>query len=133
PFNTCHSDKKIGIISGTDNRVQILDLLRQIVNTDTPSYGALATIFDGVTAATYGSAATPQHAKGLLAGFGAAIKNQLDDPISQYDQHAQLVFRIRAQLGAPVNDFSILINSMAGAPNDRPTASINATFEHKRK
>jgi len=133
PYNTCHSDAKIGIVSGTDNRPEILGLLTQIFNTDLAGYDALADAFDTVTAQTYQTASVDQHAKNFLSGVKNFIRNSFDDPHTQYDKHAQLVFRIRDQHGAPINDFSIFFNSLGGDQNDRPTQIINGLFEDKHK
>lgn len=133
PYETCHGDAKLGIVSGSQNRDEILGLIQQIVNTDEAGYEALADVFDAASAATYARVGQPQHSTNILSGLTSLIKNALDPVQAQYDPHAQLVFRLRDQRGQPVPDYSIFFNSMGGDATGGNSQLINELFEDKHK
>jgi hypothetical protein len=132
PYGTDHSDRsgQNGIVDGTKNRTAVLPLVELALQATSATYAGLVSDFQTATDQTYESVAKPQHAQGVLAFLANAIKSVFD-PYSQYDPHAQVVFRLRDQYGAPVNDYSIFFNSFGG--DDTPNRLINDLFEDQHQ
>ncbi len=132
PYNTDHSDmeRRSGIVSGSDNRDQVLPLVRAALSATPDNYASLVEVFDAETRATYDRVRTPEHDASILARVEDAFKKALYSPKVHYDPHAQVVVRVRDQLERPVNDFSVFFNSFDGGP---PDAIIDDLFEDRHK
>lgn len=100
-YETAHYGKENGIVSGSANRDYVMPLINQALTTDhdESEYSQRVIDFDAERQRTFEKA------------------GRLDDdsynwnPQSQYEGHAQLIFRIRDQFGVAVNDFDINLNS----------------------
>lgn len=135
PYQTSHGDmkKRTSIVSGSENRTVIMELIRVAVNVNNDAqYRAAADQFDQVTDEAYTRMTERDHKKGLLRGFGQAIKRALHSPEAQYDPHSQLVFRLRDQHGQPVRDFNINLNSRGGS-GANPRVSVNQLMQDTHK
>ncbi|OQX62561.1 MAG: hypothetical protein B5M56_06160 [Desulfococcus sp. 4484_241] len=111
-FETSHSGEKTGIVSGKENRGEVMPLVKAALETppDHDSYLAAGKLFAKAHASTFKRA--------------AVLKKQFTDwePRKQYEAHAQLIFRIRDQNGAPVEHFDIYLRS-------RPSAQAETRLE----
>jgi hypothetical protein len=140
PYNTTHSDaaNKTAVVSGVDNRSQILPLLETALNCTRDEYGQGIYLepFDELTRSTYSSIGKPGHKSNFFANVVAAVEKAFGDPRKQYDKHSQVVFRVRDQSGQPVEHFSIFFNSFGGGKEGgsvEPTSIINELFEDRHK
>ncbi|MCB1187434.1 hypothetical protein KDL29_09740 [bacterium] len=133
PYATNHSDKdrKGAIVSGDDNREDVLSLIRSALAATPDNYADRIAEFDATTARTYERVSHEEHSKGLLAGVYRAIRNAVSNPEGQYDAHSQLVIRVTDQFGMPVNNFSVYFNSYGG--DSSPDQLINRLFEDKHR
>jgi hypothetical protein len=138
PYCCAHSTQEMGIVSGTQTRKEVLELIRQALNcTDESTHAAVATRFSEMTDQTYAKAAAQDEhllsLKGLFAGAEKFVKDFLHTPQAQYDRHAQVSVRVRDQHGNPINDCSIHLNSFGGGA--QPGILINELFEdtHQNK
>lgn len=104
-FETAHFGEKIGIVNGTENRTQILPLIKQALQTpyNLNAYRETARVFDKATSDTFSEAAKLK--EGIFEGILGWNKQE------QYEGHAQLIFRLRDQFGNPVENFDITIKS----------------------
>lgn len=100
-FETAHFGDDIGIVTGSKNRDQIIPLIKRALATpyDETAYGEAARAFEAARQSTY------QRASKLRSGALEWNKQ------SQYEGHAQLIFRLRDQFGADIEDFDITIKS----------------------
>jgi len=110
-FETTHTGKEQGIVSGTDNRDEVLPLIEQAIRTpyDGEVYAQVAADWRGHTQETQRRAAEELEWKPL-------------DWYRQgeYEGHSQLIVRIRDQFGADVEHHDITFKSIEDA--DRPKA-----------
>ncbi|MDY6824831.1 MAG: hypothetical protein SWH68_13695 [Thermodesulfobacteriota bacterium] len=101
PYETAHSGDKIGIVKGRKTRGEIMPLVRAALQTPPDRAAYLKT----------GELFTKAHNRTFQRA--AKLKRELTewDPQSQYEGHAQLIFRVNDQHGNPVEDFDIFLNS----------------------
>jgi len=100
-YETAHYGSDIGIVSGTDNREDVMRLIKSALTTpyDSQAYQKTAEIFKSENANTFLRAA------------------QLDKTLfewnkqKQYEGHVQLIFRLKDQFGNAVEHFDITIKS----------------------
>jgi len=130
PYQTAHSDKKVGIVYGRDTREEVLDLICRALNCPLSDYESVAAYYDAATERTYDRVRDPDHAELFRRGFGRfieAVRSLWRNPRGQYDRHAQVIVRVRDQNGKPVKNCSINFNSYRG---DRtPDTLINTLVE----
>lgn len=100
-YETAHFGDKIGIVTGSRNRKQIVPLVAAALSTpyDETQYAKTAEIFENARQNTFKRAAR-------LRSSALEWNKQ-----SQYEGHAQLIFRLRDQFGAEIEDFDINIRS----------------------
>lgn len=100
-FETAHFGGDIGIVTGSENRAEILPLVKTAIATsgDESDYASAGSVFEAARIETFEKAANLK--SGLLEWNKQA----------QYEGHAQLIFRLRDQFGAPIKDFDITIRS----------------------
>ena len=111
PFETAHYGAELGIVAGTTNRDEILPLVAAALATspatreETPgslsAYEQLGDQFRQATEQTFVRA--------------AQLPREITDwnPQSQYEGHAQVIFRLRDQFGATVEHHDITFKSKA--------------------
>ncbi|MGE4489638.1 MAG: hypothetical protein AB7E95_08855 [Kiritimatiellales bacterium] len=101
PYEIAHSGDEIGIVSGEKNRRDIQALIKIALNTprDPAAYAKAEKKFSETRKATFQKA--------------AKLKSRLTEwnPQSQYEGHAQIIFRIRDQDGLPVEHFDVFLHS----------------------
>jgi hypothetical protein len=137
PYCCAHSTEELGIVSGTANREEVLELIREALNCpDHMAQAALAVKFGAQTAKTYDKVRPGthiDHLSGLFDGAKRLVDDFLHSPQAQYDRHAQVSVRVRDQHGNPINDCSIHFNSFGGGT--KPRLLINELFEdtHQNK
>jgi len=120
PFGCAHSGDKMGIVSGSGPKKQVLKLLQLGLEAQPDSWPNLTTAFENETNETYKKALTEE--------APAWWKKWLDDPRAQYDHHAQVVFRLRDQDKRPIPHFDIFFES---AQEDTKARPIQTLFEDK--
>jgi hypothetical protein len=100
-FETAHFDKDIGIVSGTENRTDVMRLLNSALKTpyDRQAYQNVARFFEAENAGTFARAAQ------LRWSIFEWNKQE------QYEGHAQLIFRLKDQFGNAVEHFDITFKS----------------------
>ncbi|MBD5780816.1 hypothetical protein IEN85_15050 [Pelagicoccus sp. NFK12] len=100
-YETAHFGDEIGIVTGSENRDQIVPLVKRAIATpySQTNYAAAVLAFEAARQKTFQRAAK-------LRSSPLEWNKQ-----SQYEGHAQLIFRLRDQFGAPVEDFDITIKS----------------------
>ncbi|MDQ8181177.1 hypothetical protein [Pelagicoccus sp. SDUM812005] len=100
-FETAHFGDKIGIVTGSENRDEIVPLVKRAIATpySQTNYSAAVLAFEAARQKTFQRAAK-------LRSSALEWNKQC-----QYEGHAQLIFRLRDQFGAPVEDFDITIKS----------------------
>lgn len=100
-YETAHFGEKIGIVTGYKNRKQVVSLIATALKTpyDPSQYQATRATFEDAKQKTFQRAAR-------LRSSALEWNKQ-----SQYEGHAQLIFRLRDQFGAEVSDFDINIRS----------------------
>ena len=128
PYETAHGGEKRGIVSGSQNREEVMPLLVDALTAGTTdaAWAQLAKRFDRATEVTRRRAAQTL-APGLVEVF---------DPRAQYDEHCMLTCRLRDQEGNPIEHFDIFFDS-PGSLADPATSSavppgtipINSLFE----
>ncbi|MBC2606998.1 esterase/lipase family protein [Pelagicoccus albus] len=106
-FETAHFGDDIGIVTGSDNRDQIVPLVKRAIATpyNEDAYAETAVAFEKAKKSTFEKA-------GKLRGSTFDWNKQ-----EQYEGHAQLIFRLRDQFGTPVKDFDITIKSTPPGTN----------------
>ncbi len=100
-YETAHFGDKIGIVTGSQNRKEIVPLVKRALATPytKTNYEAAAVAFESARIKTFQRAAQ-------LRSSALEWNKQ-----SQYEGHAQLIFRLRDQFGTEVEDFDITIKS----------------------
>lgn len=100
-YNTAHFGSKIGIVCGSKNRRVLMPLLKRALGTpyDEKSYSKVAEVFEKATLKTFRRVAK---LKGTIFDWNRQ---------SQYEGHAQLIFRLRDQYGESVSSFDITLKS----------------------
>lgn len=120
PFRCAHSGDDMGIVSGARAQKQVLRLIDQALSAQPGTWPGLVSVFERETDSTYDSA--------LEQEAPTWWKKWLDDPRSQYDRHAQVIFRLRDQDLRPVTHFDIFFESPQQDARSRP---IQTLFEDK--
>lgn len=116
-----HSGSDMGIVTGSKPRSQVMKLLSSALTCDRPNWPNRVADFDLETQETYNLAATSQ--------APAWWKKWIEEPRSQYDHHAQVIFRVRDQNGRPIESFDIFFDSVTGRTD--PSLPIGKLFEDK--
>ncbi|MDQ8184889.1 hypothetical protein [Pelagicoccus sp. SDUM812002] len=100
-YETAHFGDKIGIVTGSENRQQIVPLVKRAIATpySETNYASVVVAFEVERQKTFNRAAK-------LRSSAMEWNKQC-----QYEGHAQLIFRLRDQFGTPVSDFDITIKS----------------------
>ncbi|PYP89982.1 MAG: hypothetical protein DMF61_01920 [Blastocatellia bacterium AA13] len=131
PYQCAHSTSEMGIVGGDLPKEDVLKIINLALHCATPvDYKKLIDEFAEITGNTYEQVAHPNHSmslKGIFDHAKQALENYFESPQSQYDKHAQIIFRIRDQNDKPVRDHSIHFNSFGGATHAE--LLINALFE----
>jgi hypothetical protein len=128
PYQCAHSNETVGIIHGTATRKDVLPLIQAALGCSTEvEYAEQAMSFDATTQRAYERVNKPKHNRGLWEGLKDALRNYLDNPQGQYDRHAQLIIRVRDQIGKPLHDSSIHFNSLGG--DQEPEELMSALFQ----
>src|SRR5262245_36047307 len=94
PYACAHSGEKMGIVTGSGPREQVLNLIQKALATGARPAESLA---GSVKAFREESARTYQ--KALTAQAPRWWNKWIQEPRAQYDRHAQLIFRVRDQDG----------------------------------
>ena len=120
PYETAHFGSEIGIVAGSKNRKAVLPLIKIALSTP---YGADA----------YEQAAQ-KFEKARLKTFkraGKLSRRLLEWNVqTQYEGHAQLIFRIRDQFGNGVENFDITFRSRGAAGPER--SQLESMIEDRR-
>ena len=121
-YETAHYGDDIGIVSGKKNRAAVMPLIKAALST---RYGEAAYRKTG-----------ERFASAMAKTFERAAKlksNLIEwDKHSQYEGHAQLVFRLRDQNGNAVEHFDINIRSVQANP-DQPRLERMIEDHHGNK
>jgi len=126
PYACAHSGKKLGIVTGSEPREQVMRLLALALGTPDPggsvaggriSRKASLDLADRVAA--FGKETDLTYRKVREAPVPSLIRRWIDEPRAQYDHHAQIIFRVRDQDGRPVPHFDIFFDSVKGAGTDQ--------------
>lgn len=116
---TCsHSFKRHSIVDGEFTRDQVMPLLETALNATAATYEDCVRIFDETTRETYAEARTLRDPRYLL--FLSKSRQ------NQYDEFAQLIFRVFDQDGLPFKHFNVYLNSYL---DGKPSQIINSLFE----
>jgi hypothetical protein len=106
PYGCAHSGEKMGVVTGSEPREQVLRLLRQALEARPGQGSGRVAAFRQETEETYRRA---------LAGQAPSWwRKWISEPRAQYDPHAQVIFRIRDQDRRPVANFDIFFDSIQG-------------------
>lgn len=130
PYQCAHSGDTTGVVYGSETREQVERLLTAAFLSTPETYAATVKAFANETQITYDKMRMPKHRNGVwgaLKAFGDAVVNQWDNPEAQYDQHAQVIVRVRDQNGRSLKDVSVHFNSLGGS--DQPKELIDRLFE----
>lgn len=121
PYQCAHSGKDRGVMAGKGVRNELLGLLDTALKTRTAAqYRRAAESFQARTEATLRRVAEKLEPR--------VVQGLRNDPRSQYDAHAQLIFRVRDQDGRPVEHFDVYFHSADGCE-----LCITELFEHTHK
>jgi len=109
PYKTSHFGKEVGIVSGENNRGEILSLIKTALLTSygAEAYAVTASLFERHTARTFTRV-------GQLKFRENGWNRQ-----SGYEGHSQLILRIRDQYGEGVNDYDITFRSINPGQKER--------------
>lgn len=119
-FETAHFGEGIGIVSGKENRNEILPLIRIALETpfSSAAYQETVAIFKAASKLTFERAAK----------LPSTILKW--DQQAQYAGHTQLIFRLRDQFGNAVTYFDITFKSVATQPEQ---TSLEEMIEDKHE
>lgn len=106
-YETAHYGEKIGIVSGMENREDVMFLIKTALATpyDKPAYQKAAQIFKDANTRTFERAA---QLKSTILEWNKQ---------EQYEGHAQLIFRLKDQFGNSVEQFDITFKSQTDESN----------------
>jgi len=124
PYGCAHSGEKMGIVTGSQPREQVLRLIRLVLQPDRDpavNRAGLVEAFRAETQETY--------RKVLATQVPSGWRKWLDEPRAQYDHHAQVIFRLRDQDGRPVREFDIFFDSVRGQRD--PSRAMKDLIEDK--
>ncbi|MBU0483668.1 MAG: hypothetical protein KKB30_04045 [Proteobacteria bacterium] len=118
-YETAHFSDKIGIVTGSQNRNEVMPLIK----------AALDTPYDRGTYANTGKVFAKAHANTFLQA--AKLKWRITEwnQQAQYEGHAQIIFRLRDQNGEPVEHFDIFLNSKP--EKNKPQVKLETLIEDK--
>ena len=118
-YETAHFGADIGIVAGTKNRNHVMPLIKAALSTphNIDDYQRTAQKFEAETAKTFARAS---RLKVRLTEWNVQ---------SQYEAHAQLIFRIRDQFGNGVEHFDITFKSKG---NDKNRPRLESMIEDRR-
>ena len=119
PYQCAHSGEDMGVVTGSKPREQVLNLIDLALKTTAGNWSGRVTRFNEATDSTYERARV-----GEAPGFFGRL---VSDQRAQYDNHAQVIFRLRDQDGKPIQHFDIFFNSPMGPGN----ISIGTLIEDK--
>ena len=120
PYRCAHTGESMGIVVGSRPRAQVMRMLRAALEATPETWPGLVALFEDETQKTYAKA---------KEGDGPAWwQKWMNDPRAQYDPHAQVIFRVRDQHGAPVLHYDIFFESAQRTVKSRP---IQTLFEDK--
>ncbi|MDX1566099.1 MAG: hypothetical protein R3236_11865, partial [Phycisphaeraceae bacterium] len=117
PFQCAHSGDEMGVVSGSETRREVLELIDQALKSTRASWTGRVGRFSDRTEANYRKAAeqlAPSWFQGLFY-----------EPRAQYDPHAMVIFRLRDQDGRPVRHYDIYFDSSGRG------RSIGSLIEHR--
>ena len=120
PFRCAHTGDDMGVVVGSRPRAQVMRMIRAALEATADTWPGLVSLFQEETKKTYQRAIDEEGP--------AWWKKWLDDPRAQYDHHAQVIFRLRDQHGAPVSHYDIFFESTQRTVKARP---IQTLFEDK--
>jgi len=109
PYACAHSGDKMGIVTGSGPRQQVMRLIQ-----DALASGANPSLDLERSAQAYRDETQQTYQKVLSAQAPGWWSKWIHEPRAQYDRHAQLIFRVRDQDGRPVPDFDIFFDSVRG-------------------
>lgn len=100
-YETAHFGGKMGIVSGSDNRANVMPLIKKALETtySVEDYANTAEFFRNTKANTFRRIASR---KWRPMGWNKQV---------QYEGHAQLIFRLKDQFGIGVKDYDITFKS----------------------
>lgn len=120
PYRCAHTGADMGIVTGSRPRAQVLRMVRAALEATAETWPRVVALFEQESRKTYERA---------VEGEGPAWwQKWMNDPRAQYDAHAQLIFRLRDQHGAPVRHYDIFFESTQRTVKARP---IQTLFEDK--
>lgn len=116
PYETSHTGHQIGIVYGKENRHAITPhLVSSLLCSSDDEYVKLAERFSAETEMTLQKAAEANNTPGW-------------NRHAQYESHAQVIFRLRDQFGAPVEHYDI---SLISTPRKKREHSLEHCIEDK--
>ncbi|HEV8377135.1 MAG TPA: hypothetical protein VGR38_12970 [Candidatus Polarisedimenticolia bacterium] len=124
PYGCAHSGEKMGIVTGSGPREEVLRLIRKVLQPGSDPAENRASLVEAFRAETEDT-----YRKVLAAQAPSAWRKWIDEPRAQYDRHAQVILRIRDQDGRPVPDFDIFFDSVR-VPRD-PSRAMKDLIEDK--
>ncbi|MEX0886847.1 MAG: hypothetical protein WD009_10455 [Phycisphaeraceae bacterium] len=110
PFKCAHSGDKVGIVTGSNCRKDVLDLIDLALGSTADNWTTRVALFDRHTVRTYDRAHTQKAPKWW--------SKWLTEPRAQYDKHAQVIVRVRDQDGRPVPNYDIFFDAASGTRSD---------------
>jgi len=123
PYGCAHSGKEMGVVDGEGRSSQVLELIRMALSARPPQWENLVNEFEAITNATY--------ARVLKDQKPAWFTKWIQEPRTQYDKHAQIIFRIRDQNQHPVLNYDVFFDSVQGRRD--PSAPIGKLFEDSHR
>ena len=123
PYECAHSGEGMGIVVGKKPVAQVMRLVRLALESTAQTYPQRVAEFQSETDRSY--------ARAKVAQAPAWWKQWISEPRRQYDEHAQVIFRLRDQDGRPVEHFDIFFDSV-WSRRDKSLA-IGKLFQDKHK
>lgn len=118
PYNTAHSGKEYGIVSGSRNRDQVHELIKQALEVrNVTQWRDLRQTFELATTETMDQARTAS-----LGGLFGNLKGWTRQ--AQYDAHSQVIVRLFDQDDRPVTDYDIYFGRPQDASDRRDIAEL---------
>ncbi len=120
-YETAHSGGSIGIVSGTENRHEVMPLVKAALETE---YDVAGHNLENTTRFF------AQHHENTFTR-AATLKSHLLEwnKQEQYEAHAQVIFRLRDQFGNDVTDFDITLKSDPQS-TQRKKHKLESMIEH---
>ncbi|MBU0675525.1 MAG: alpha/beta hydrolase [Proteobacteria bacterium] len=105
PYECAHTGDEMGIVIGSKCRQQVLKLINLALLSDGSNWPGRVGLFQQETDSTYEQVKTKKK---------PAKWPWSTDPRTQYDPHAQVIFRLRDQDGRPIRHYDIFFDSHVG-------------------